>query len=61
MRAYRAVIVDMLDTLVNFENRHLPVIEIDGHGFRSTNPYVYPGSGRRQCLGGGLTARGGTA
>ncbi len=41
MRTYTTVIVDMFDTLVNFENRHLPQIQIDGSEIRSTSRYVY--------------------
>jgi FMN phosphatase YigB (HAD superfamily) len=41
MRTYRAVIFDMFDTLVNFRNVHLPLVRVNGHGVRSTSPFVY--------------------
>jgi putative hydrolase of the HAD superfamily len=41
MRKYRAVIFDMFDTLVNFRNVHLPLVQINGREVRSTSPFVY--------------------
>lgn len=41
MGAYRAVIFDMFDTLVNFRNVHLPLVRINGREVRSTSPFVY--------------------
>lgn len=41
MATYRAVIFDMFDTLVNFKNVHLPLIQVNGREVRSTSPFVY--------------------
>jgi HAD superfamily hydrolase (TIGR01549 family) len=41
MKIYQAVLLDMFDTLVNFNNQHLPLVRIDGEEVRSTSPYVY--------------------
>jgi HAD superfamily hydrolase (TIGR01549 family) len=41
MRKYRAVIFDMFDTLVNFRNGHLPLVQVNGREVRSTSPFVY--------------------
>lgn len=41
MGSYRAVIFDMFDTLVNFNNLHLPLVQINGREVRSTSPFVY--------------------
>jgi putative hydrolase of the HAD superfamily len=41
VRAYKAVIFDMFDTLVNFRNVHLPLIQVNGREVRSTSPFVY--------------------
>jgi HAD superfamily hydrolase (TIGR01549 family) len=38
---YRAVILDMFDTLVNFRNVHLPLVRVNGREVRSTSPFVY--------------------
>ncbi len=41
MATYRAVIFDMFDTLVNFKNVHLPLVQVNGREVRSTSPFVY--------------------
>jgi len=41
VRAYKAVIFDMFDTLVNFRNVHLPLVQVNGREVRSTSPFVY--------------------
>ena len=41
MRAYKAIILDMFDTLVNFRNVHLPLVHVNGREVRSTSPFVY--------------------
>jgi HAD superfamily hydrolase (TIGR01549 family) len=41
VRAYKAVIFDMFDTLVNFRNVHLPLVRVNGREVRSTSPFVY--------------------
>jgi len=42
MKRYRAVLLDMFDTLVPFKWERLPVVRVDGREFRSTSPFVYP-------------------
>ena len=41
MRTYQAVIFDMFDTLVNFNNVHLPLVHVNGREVRTTSPFVY--------------------
>jgi putative hydrolase of the HAD superfamily len=41
VRAYQALIFDMVDTLVNFRNVHLPFVRVDGREVRSTSPFVF--------------------
>jgi HAD superfamily hydrolase (TIGR01549 family) len=41
MGTYQAVIFDMFDTLVNFNNLHLPLVQVNGREVRSTSPFVY--------------------
>jgi HAD superfamily hydrolase (TIGR01549 family) len=41
MATYEAVIFDMFDTLVNFNNAHLPRIHVNGREVRTTSPFVY--------------------
>jgi len=41
MKRYRAVLLDMFDTLVPFRWERLPVVRIDGQDVRSTSPFVY--------------------
>ncbi|HSB72450.1 MAG TPA: HAD family hydrolase [Candidatus Methylomirabilis sp.] len=41
MKSYQAVLLDMFDTLVNFNNQRLPLVQINGQEVRSTSPYVY--------------------
>lgn len=41
MPTYRAVLLDMFDTLVDFHWPHLPLVEIDGEQVRSTSPQVF--------------------
>ncbi len=41
MGTYEAVIFDMFDTLVNFRNVHLPLVQVNGREIRSTSPFVY--------------------
>jgi HAD superfamily hydrolase (TIGR01549 family) len=39
---FRAVVVDLFDTLVKWEPERLPLIEIDGRSIRSTMPWIFP-------------------
>jgi HAD superfamily hydrolase (TIGR01509 family) len=41
MKTYQAVLLDMFDTLVNFNSQRLPLVQINGQEVRSTSPYVY--------------------
>ena len=41
MGTYRAVIFDLFDTLVNFQNVHLPRVRVNGREVRTTSPFVY--------------------
>ena len=41
MAAYPAVIFDMFDTLVNFNNVLLPLVQVNGRDVRTTSPFVY--------------------
>src|SRR5438128_7881345 len=39
---FRAIVVDLFDTLVKWEPERLPLIEINGRAFRSTMPWIFP-------------------
>ncbi len=41
MKTYRVVILDMFDTLVKWNNHHLPLVTVNGQQFRSSSPFVY--------------------
>ena len=41
MKSYQAVLLDMFDTLVNFNTQRIPLVQINGQEVRSTSPYVY--------------------
>jgi HAD superfamily hydrolase (TIGR01549 family) len=41
MRTYHVVILDMFDTLVKWNNHHLPLVKVNGQEFRSSSPFVY--------------------
>jgi putative hydrolase of the HAD superfamily len=40
--AYRAVLFDLFDTLVNFDRERLPAIQLDGRVVRSTAGHLHP-------------------
>jgi putative hydrolase of the HAD superfamily len=39
---FRAIVVDLFDTLVRWEPERLPLIEINGRAMRSTMPWIFP-------------------
>jgi HAD superfamily hydrolase (TIGR01549 family) len=39
---FRAIVVDLFDTLVRWEPERLPLLEINGRAIRSTMPWVFP-------------------
>jgi HAD superfamily hydrolase (TIGR01549 family) len=41
-REFRAIVVDLFDTLVRWEPERLPLLEINGRAVRSTMPWVFP-------------------
>jgi HAD superfamily hydrolase (TIGR01549 family) len=41
-REFRAIVVDLFDTLVRWDPERLPLIEIDGRATRSTMPWIFP-------------------
>ena len=41
-REFRAIVVDLFDTLVRWEPERLPLIEINGRTMRSTMPWIFP-------------------
>ena len=41
MGTYQAVLFDMFDTLVNFNNAQLPLVRVNGREVRTTSPFVY--------------------
>jgi HAD superfamily hydrolase (TIGR01549 family) len=41
-REFRAIVVDLFDTLVRWEPERLPLIEINGRAIRSTMPWIFP-------------------
>jgi HAD superfamily hydrolase (TIGR01509 family) len=41
-REFRAIVVDLFDTLVRWEPERLPLIEINGRATRSTMPWIFP-------------------
>ena len=50
MKRYQAVIFDMFDTVVNFNNLRLPLVHINGREVRTTSPFVY--EALKPCCGG---------
>lgn len=38
---FRAIVVDLFDTLVRWEPERLPLMEINGRAFRSTMPWIF--------------------
>jgi HAD superfamily hydrolase (TIGR01549 family) len=41
-REFRAIVVDLFDTLVRWEPERLPLTEINGRAMRSTMPWIFP-------------------
>jgi HAD superfamily hydrolase (TIGR01549 family) len=41
-REFRAIVVDLFDTLVRWEPERLPLMEINGRAMRSTMPWIFP-------------------
>ncbi|HJU12753.1 MAG TPA: hypothetical protein VJ728_17860, partial [Candidatus Binataceae bacterium] len=41
-REFRAIVVDLFDTLVRWEPERLPLMEINGLATRSTMPWIFP-------------------
>jgi len=41
MKKYKAVILDLFDTVINFNRSHLTVVNVDGIGVTSTSVDVY--------------------
>ena len=41
-REFRAIVVDLFDTLVKWEPERLPLMEINGRAMRSTMPWIFP-------------------
>jgi hypothetical protein len=41
-REFRAIVVDLFDTLVRWEPERLPLLELDGRAIHSTMPWVFP-------------------
>ncbi|HTT75892.1 MAG TPA: HAD family hydrolase [Candidatus Binataceae bacterium] len=39
---YKAVVLDLFDTLVKWEPERLPLMELDGRSVRTTMPFVFP-------------------
>jgi len=48
-REYRAIVLDLFDTLVRWEPERLPLMEINGRPMRTTMPWIFPRL--RQYLG----------
>jgi putative hydrolase of the HAD superfamily len=41
-REFRAIVVDLFDTLVRWEPDRLPLMEINGRAMRTTMPWIFP-------------------
>jgi HAD superfamily hydrolase (TIGR01549 family) len=41
-REFRAIVIDLFDTLVRWEPERLPLVEINGRAMRSTMPWIFP-------------------
>lgn len=41
-REFRAIVVDLFDTLVRWEPERLPLVDIKGRAMRSTMPWIFP-------------------
>jgi HAD superfamily hydrolase (TIGR01549 family) len=41
-REFRAIVLDLFDTLVRWEPERLPLMEINGRAMRTTMPWVFP-------------------
>jgi HAD superfamily hydrolase (TIGR01509 family) len=41
MKAYNVVVLDMFDTLVKWNNHHLPLVKVNGQELRSSSPFIY--------------------
>jgi HAD superfamily hydrolase (TIGR01549 family) len=41
-REFRAIVVDLFDTLVRWEPERLPLMEINGRAMRTTMPWIFP-------------------
>jgi HAD superfamily hydrolase (TIGR01549 family) len=41
-REFRAIVVDLFDTLVKWEPERLPLMEINGRAMRTTMPWIFP-------------------
>ena len=41
-REFRAIVVDLFDTLVRWAPERLPLLEINGRAIRSTMPWIFP-------------------
>ncbi len=41
VKTYSVVILDMFDTLVKWDNQHLPLVNVSGQQYRSSSPFVY--------------------
>ena len=41
-REFRAIVVDLFDTLVRWEPERLPLMEINGRAIRTTMPWIFP-------------------
>jgi len=55
-REFRAIVIDLFDTLVRWEPERLPLIEINGRPTRTTMPWIFPRL--RQRLGGAFDQNG---
>jgi HAD superfamily hydrolase (TIGR01549 family) len=47
MKKYKALFIDLCDTLVPFNNQRIPEVTLDGVAVRSTSPIVYEAFSRR--------------
>ena len=41
-REFRAIVLDLFDTLVRWEPERLPLMEINGRPMRTTMPWIFP-------------------
>jgi putative hydrolase of the HAD superfamily len=55
-REFRAIVVDLFDTLVRWEPERLPLMEINGRAMRTTMPWIFPRL--QQRLGSAFDQRG---